>query len=277
METQKLGDNIYYLIFLGTAGVLVLALALILFFLKYRKRLRAQFEAMRMAESAHKQMLLNATIQSQEEERIRISKDLHDHVGSSLSGLRFLVARLLNSEIEEHLVKEIADDAKKSIDDIIEDVRNISHSLSPAGLELWGFNEALEEYCDKVARSSGLTVEINDNTGTLLRQLPFDDALSLFRVAQELINNTMKHANARHVSITISLVTGFITFLYTDDGKGIELKGNNDHGIGLYNIESRLSMIDATYKVISAPGAGYSFRVLMPVSRLNNNLKDGKH
>jgi signal transduction histidine kinase len=277
METQKLGDNLYYLIFLGTAGVLVLALALILFFLKYRKRLRAQFEAMRMAESAHKQMLLNATIQSQEEERIRISKDLHDHVGSSLSGLRFLVARLLSSEVEAHLVREIADDAKKSIDDIIDDVRNISHSLSPAGLELWGFQEALEEYCDKVARSSGLSVEITDNTDEQLKQLPFDDALSLFRVAQELINNTLKHANARHVSIIISLVKGYISFQYTDDGKGIDLKGNNDHGIGIYNIESRLSMIDATYKVFSAPGAGYSFRVLMPVSRLYNNMKDGKH
>lgn len=277
METQKLGDNIYYLIFLGTAGVLVLALAVIFFFLRYRKRLRAQFEAMRIAESAHKQMLLNATIQSQEEERMRISKDLHDHVGSSLSGLRFLVARILNSDIALDAVKEIATDAKKSIDAIVDDVRNISHSLSPAGLELWGFHEALDEYCDKIVRTSDLEIEITDNTGSLLRQLPFDDALSLFRVAQELINNTLKHADARHVSIIISLVTGYITFQYTDDGKGIELNGKNGHGIGLYNIESRLSMIDATYKVSSAPGAGYSFRVLMPITRLNKNLKDEKH
>ncbi len=273
MEAQKISDNLVYLVLIGTIGGLVLASSVVLFYIRYQRRFIRQQADLQKAELEHKQQLLHSIIQSQEEERIRISKDLHDHVGSSLSGLRFLVSRITGADADT--VKTIATDTKANIDRIIEDVRNISHSLSPAGLELWGFHEALEEYCDKTARASGIEIQVADKTGNALKQLSFDVALSLFRVIQELINNTIKHAAAQHVSITITPEPGAILITYKDDGKGIDLSNGKKQGIGMYNIESRLSMIHTTYSVASAIGKGYTFIAKIPATLLDKTTQNG--
>jgi signal transduction histidine kinase len=274
METQGIDDNISYLALLGTVGGLLLASSVVFFFVRYQRRLIAQQAAMQKAELEHKQQILNSIISSQEEERIRISKDLHDHVGSTLSSLRFIVSRIGASANDPAAIRSISDETKGSIDRIIEDVRNISHSLSPAGLELWGFHEALEAYCDKTGNASGLNIITYDSTDGILKQLLFDDALSLFRVVQELVNNTIKHASAQNVTITISADDHCIYVRYADDGRGIDLKSDKGRGIGIYNIESRLGMINAEYDIVTAPGAGYTFNIRMPVLLLNRKTEN---
>ncbi len=230
---------------------------------------------MQKAELEQKQLLLNSVIRSQEEERIRISKDLHDHVGSSLSGLRFIVSRITGSINDEQAIKSISDETKASIDKIMEDVRNISHSLSPAGLELWGFHEALEAYCDKTGRSAGLNILVKDNSNGTLRQMLFDDALSLFRVMQELINNSIKHASPQNITITIGLEDTNIVVRYADDGVGFDMTENKGRGIGMYNIESRLGMIKAGYNMVTSKGKGYSFIIKLPGAILNRTTQNG--
>lgn len=229
---------------------------------------------MQKAELDHKQMLLNSIIKSQEEERVRISKDLHDHVGSALSTLRLMVSRLSKPGIDGENVKSVAEEARKGIDGIIEDVRNVSHSLSPAGLELWGFHEALEAYCEKTAASAGLNIAVQDETGGILQGLSFDDALSLFRVMQELMNNTIKHAKANVVRISTTASESEVVIAYSDDGVGVDIDAQARPGIGIYNMANRLSMINATYELKSGKGKGYQFTVKLPVSRLKK-LQDG--
>jgi len=277
MEIQRIGDNLYYIVLIGTAGGLLLASSLILFFVRYQRRLIRQQADMQKAELEHKQLLLNSIVQSQEGERMRISKDLHDHVGSSLSRMRLDVSGILNTDADMAGIKKIASATKADIDRIIEDIRNISHSLSPAGLELWGFHEALGEYCDKVGKSSGIEIHIYDSSDGLLRHLPFDDALSLFRVVQELINNTIKHANAHTITINTLKEADMVVLKYADDGKGMDRSSNKSDGIGIYNIESRLSMIEARYEIRSSPGKGYSFEARIPEKRVSKINKDGKN
>jgi signal transduction histidine kinase len=273
MEVQKVSDSLYYLTVIGTAGGLLLALSLIFFYIRYQSRFIRQQTLLQKAELEHRQHLLNATIQSQESERKRISKELHDHVGSSLSSLRFLVSRMGQQGKEQAAVHTIVEDYKSSIDRIIEDVRNISHSLSPAGLELWGFHDALDEYFEKTCQAAGLEVTITDDTSKALNAMVFDDALSLFRVMQELLNNTIKHAGAKKVTVHTKPGQESISIHYADDGRGIAAKAGR--GIGTYNMESRLSTIDATYEVVTDAGAGYNFHITVPNARLNQVQSNG--
>lgn len=272
MEIQKINDNIYYLVFIGSFGGVLLASAVIFFFTRYQRRFLQQQAALQKAELDHKQHLLYATIQSQEKERMRISKDLHDHIGSSLSNLRFVVSRIQNAGADENAVKDLSEECKVNIDRIIEDVRNISHSLSPAGLALWGFHESLKEFCEKTGQSTGLNIQVEDYAEDVLTQLTFDVSLSLFRVMQELLSNTIKHASAKKITITTSKENDAIVIKYADDGNGINANNSNSHGIGLYNIESRLSMIQARYEIISSSGAGYFFNIMLPFHILNKTI-----
>lgn len=273
MEVQKIDDSIHVIVIIATVGVLTLTFGIVFFFIRYRRKLLRQHREMMLRELEYQQKLLVASIQSQENERKRISQDLHDHVGGALSGLRYVISGITGAGNDYQIVDDIAQKARKGIDDIINDVRNISHSLSPAGLELWGFHEALYEYTDKTAASSGVPIDVNDRTNGLLQQLGFNDALSLFRVIQELITNTLKHAGASHITIVSDILNDHITLVYADDGVGVQMADGQNNGIGLYNIESRLSLLNASYKVSSAPGNGYSFTISIPASILTKNKK----
>ncbi|MCF8450227.1 MAG: hypothetical protein K9G49_10195 [Taibaiella sp.] len=275
MEVQKVGESIYFLVFIGTTGGLLLALSVVFFYIRYQKRFIQQQAEIQKAALEHKTNLISSVIQSQETERIRISKELHDHVGSSLSSLRFLVSRITQAGTDATSLKEIAEESKAGIDSIIQDVRNISHSLSPAGLELWGFHEALEEYCDKMSHLTGLTISVTDNSECILKKLLFDDALSLFRVLQELLTNTIKHASAKVVTISVNQKEGQITVKYTDDGIGMDTHNQSIAGIGTYNIESRLNMLQADYDITTAPGRGYIFIIKLRAEMLDKKTHNG--
>jgi signal transduction histidine kinase len=277
MEVQKIGDSILAIVVIATTGVLTLTFGIVFFFIRYRKKLIRQHRDMMLRELEYQQKLLAASVQTQESERKRISQDLHDHVGGALSGLRYVISGISGTANEDLTVNEIAQKARVGIDAIIDDVRNISHSLSPAGLELWGFHEALYEYADKAATSSGVQIVVTDRTNGLLQQLGFDDALSLFRVIQELITNTLKHAQASHITIVSDILADKIVLVYSDDGVGMKLSEGQNNGIGLYNIESRLSMLNASYKVDSAPGKGYLFTITIPAAVLTKNKKHGEN
>lgn len=272
MEVQSVGDSILYLVLIGTMGAILLASSVIFFYIRSQKHFIRQQAALQAAELKHRKVLLNATVQSQENERVRISKDLHDNVCASLSGIRLLVSQILHDEVGSETIKNIADDTRTGIDAIIEEVRNLSHNLSPAGLELWGFNEALEGYCDKVSESSDLDIIINNSAEEVLTQFSFEQALLLFRVMQELINNTIKHAEAQSICIDIKKMNNRVVLSYVDDGKGVDMSNDKSQGIGMYNIESRLSIINADYNVQSSLGNGYIFNINIPVpTRLTGN------
>lgn len=234
-----------------------LALLFIVLYVINRKENATRHTRLLQAEQEHQQRLLKAIIQSQENERLHISKELHDHIGSSLSNLRYLVNYIQSASNDRHELKKLTEKYKSYIDLIIRDVRNISHNLSPAGLEIWGLHDALEDFCDKFRMAEGLNILIKDDTNGALKNLTFDDALSLFRVIQELISNTIKHASAEKVVINASLENDYLKIQYSDDGVGTDIDIFNGKGIGIYNIKNRLSIIKASYNCISSPGMGF--------------------
>jgi len=255
---QKLTDNIYVLVTLAMVGTFLLVVSFVFIYARNQKRLIQQKERAHKAALDHQKALLNAVIQSQEKERERIGQDLHDEVGGSLSNLRILINRFENSEAEEYkdppyqLYKQL-------IDKIIQDVRNISHSLSPPGLTLFGFSEALEEIKDVVGAGNESFISITNHAEAATENLPHHIALALLRVLQELVTNTLKHANAKKIGISLFMKGDLLAIHYTDDGIGYTPSDKKTKkGMGTQNIESRLNMINARYTVKTAPDKGFS-------------------
>jgi signal transduction histidine kinase len=250
---QKITDNIFLLVVFAMIGTLILATSFVLFFLRYQRKAQQQREALQQAELTYSENLLNAALQSQEEERKRIGRDLHDDVGASLANLRMVLAQQAAGPAYKPL-----------IDHIITTVRTISHSLSPPGLDLFGLEHTLHELCDTFNTAGQLQLRFINEAGDRVDALPNEVALALYRVVQELLSNTIKHAEAKKVDLVFSQNGNGIMLRYTDDGKGMAPEKAKKSGMGMQNIAGRLRMIQASYEVDTSPGNGFSMTILLP-------------
>jgi signal transduction histidine kinase len=239
------------------AGTLIMAASFIFFFLRYQRNIAKQKEAMQKAALEHNEQLLNATLLSQEEERKRIGRDLHDDVGAALSNLKMIIAQSGENNTRRQ---------KPLIDNIISTVRNISHSLSPPGLDLFGLEFTLQEWFDSFNNGGSLQVHFTNNIGPALDQIVKLSALSLFRVIQELLSNMLKHAAAKNVTVDFFSADNAIALNYTDDGKGFTSSAQKKPGMGMQNIEARLKMIGANFDIQSEQGNGFTIKILLPVN-----------
>ncbi|MFK8163574.1 MAG: sensor histidine kinase [Lewinella sp.] len=213
-------------------------------------------------EKSHQKDLLTAAVEVQETERRRIASDLHDDIGSLLSATR-LYLRQLTPDATAERATEIKDQALSILDEMIQNTRRITHDLLPPALEKFGFQAAAEDLCERIDGSGGLRV--NFTSATEDRLAPKRE-IALYRVLQELLNNTMKHAKAKNVNVDISWGQEKFSFMYQDDGKGFDLDTIKSKGLGLRNIESRVSLIGGTLNSITSPGNGLRVDVLLPLS-----------
>jgi signal transduction histidine kinase len=253
---QKVTDNIFLLVLFAMVGTFILAAAFIFFFLKYQRNISKQKEALQKAALEHSEQLLNATLLSQEEERKRIGRDLHDDVGASLSNLKMIMAQSADTSSDKH---------KPLIDNIITTVRNISHSLSPPGLDLFGLEFTLHELLDTINTSGNIQVHFENQVGEKIDTLDKKTALALYRVIQELLSNTIKHAGAKNVAIKFFTENNSMAISYQDDGKGLPTDNEKKAGMGMgmQNIEAMLKMIQAGF-IISDPGQkGFCIKILL--------------
>ncbi|MFN8243329.1 MAG: histidine kinase [Ferruginibacter sp.] len=252
---QKVTDNIFLLVLFAMAGTFILAASFIFFFLRYQRRAALQKDALQKAELAYGEQLLNATLQSQEDERKRIGRDLHDDVGASLSNLKMMLAQSVETLPGKAEYKPL-------IDSIITTVRSISHSLSPPGLELFGLENTLHELFDHFNQPGTLQLGFQNEIGEKLDTFTPQTSLALYRVVQELLNNTIKHADANAILIRCFAAEGKTYITYQDDGKGIPAGENKKPGMGMQNIEARLRMIQATSEFFS-PAKGFGIKIIL--------------
>ncbi|RFZ84083.1 hypothetical protein DYU05_00130 [Mucilaginibacter terrenus] len=260
-------DNAYILIVLGMCGTFLLVTAFILFSVRNQNRLLKQRQRFQHAELVHQKELLRAIIESQETERKRIGQDLHDDVGTTLSGLRLLIEMFKPTDKTDNYYLEFIRSSKATIDKIVTDVRNISHNLSPATLGYYGLAAAIEEHIDVINQSGKLEVIVTDNSGELLNNLELPIATALYRVLEELLNNTIKHSGASRAEIEFRNDENGLSINYNDNGKGIaQAQSTLKKGMGLQNIESRLLNINAAYLISTEPGQGFNVLVKCPIT-----------
>lgn len=225
------------------------------------RRVKQQAEKRRLAEAAHQHALLEAAVDAQEKERKRIAADLHDDIQASLSAANLKLKMLARKTEDEPLLADSVD----IVADSIQSVRRISRDLMPASLERRGLESALKELCRKIDGSGALKVVFNP-TGEDL-SLPPETALGVYRVIQELFANALKHAEATELNLSLSVEGKVLRGSFTDNGKGFDqaLIAANGGGLGLRNVESRMSLIHGTLTFKSTIGEGTQVVFSLPI------------
>ncbi|MBC7392756.1 MAG: cache domain-containing protein [Variovorax sp.] len=200
--------------------------------------------------------LAHRVVSSQEDERARVSRELHDHICQLLVSIKYqfeLVGHRLahpgNAPVTA-IDKEIG-----ALSQAIGEVRRISHDLRPALLDDLGLPAALEHIGNELAQRSGLTVTVSPHVHE--ERLPELQAVSLFRVAQEALRNVERHAGARHIDIRLDDAHDRLELRITDDGRGFDVQNvehSKDRGIGLTNMRERVERNGGSFQLISQPG-----------------------
>ncbi|TDB63420.1 ligand-binding sensor domain-containing protein [Arundinibacter roseus] len=204
---------------------------------------------------------LKIILDAQEQERKSIAQDLHDEVGSRLATLKLYISSLTN------YLKESpeADRLKKEVFDIIHislvDIRRLLRELSPRTLEQYGYAAAVEELVSKI--NAAEQIHVTFECRKLPEQLPESIEIGLYRITQELLNNSLKHSEASEITISVIPSGDSISFFYSDNGKGF-VYSNASKGLGIHNIESRVSILGGKIQWFSAPGKGLEVPIEIP-------------
>jgi two-component system NarL family sensor kinase len=245
LQISSTDSPVSLVLFFGTVGMLALTIGLIVFIIFHqRKVIRYQMQLQRLEQEQQK-MLLNASIRLQEEERQRIAADLHDDAGPLLATARlYLNENLVNQDKTTQL--QSIYNAKQIIDDTIQLIRNISHSLMPPTLKNFGLESAVNDLFQKISGSGSMNASCRFHD--YRDRLHPDQELIIFRVIQELVNNILKHSNASFIHVTQNLGGTKLYIRMHHDGKGItqsdfEKLNKSNQGLGLKNIQSRLKLL----------------------------------
>jgi PAS domain S-box-containing protein len=216
-----------------------------------------------------KNIVLRSFIQGQEDERHRIAQDLHDGVGHLLSIVKIGLSSF--QENVQALAPERLDDFQHFLriyDQAVQEVRAVSHQLMPATLRKMGLKAALQDLATMLTLSGKIRVDVSlEALDTLTTQLDNELETSVFRIVQELANNTVKYAQARTVSIQIINHSSSLLCIYEDDGIGFDVH-NVPRGLGLNNIYNRVLLLGGTAEFDSALGNGMVATIEIPVHSL---------
>jgi two-component system, NarL family, sensor kinase len=234
----------------GLGGVAVLAMLMV-----FGGGLALNISEQRVADRKLK-ALAHRVVTSQEDERARVSRELHDHICQLLVSIKYqfeLVAHRLvhpGAQPVKAIDKEI-----KALSQAITEVRRISHGLRPALLDNLGLPSALVQIGNELAERTGLAVQVF--TDQVKQHLPEFQAVTLFRVTQEALRNVELHAQASQVEIRLDESSGYIRLQITDNGLGFQvqqLELSKDRGIGLSNMRERVERNEGSFSIISRPG-----------------------
>lgn len=240
---------------IGLAGGVVALFFLGLFLLQKNKRkAQAEKDALLISE---REKGLQAIIESTETERRRIARDLHDGVGQQLGGLK-----MAWQQIEKNLPEnDKASTITKILNDTAAEVRTISHQMMPKMLEQDGLIPALEDMLKITLGNAGIRYEFN--TSPNAERLEPEKELALYRIAQELVGNILKHAEATQVNIDFYKRNDRYLLMVEDNGKGFNQKDSFD-GLGLQNMKARISAIQGELNLESTSGKGTTAVLSIP-------------
>lgn len=250
---------------LGGALVAGILIAFLLF-QNYRSRTEQRLQAERLAalEKQREAEQLRSMIAGEEQERKRIAQELHDGLGTLLATVKLQFNAVQNERPDVDEVKSYQK-ADKLLDEACTEVRKISYNLMPAILQQYGLEYALQDLCEGINRSGHLEVSFIPYG----LDYPFDDqmAISIYRIVQELVKNTLRHAEATSLIVQLSVEEEMLNIVVEDDGQGFDpAEKLQNPGIGLQSIQSRLALLHGKMEIDSRPGAGATFLIDIPLT-----------
>ena len=250
----------------GLVGIGLLSLLFLNHFRNRQKIIKNELELKQKKidnlEQAQKMLAMDLVLQGQEEERKRIAKDLHDGLGGLLATARLQLRQISSSRHQTHNGKDVLQ-AEQIIESAYSEVRRIAHDMMPSALENLGFRYAVEDLADKINSTNQLQVLVQ----FFVQDLNIANSLeiALYRIVQEALNNSIKHAQAKQAIIQVSEQTHHIHLTIEDDGIGFNQgEMQNSQSLGLKNIESRVKYLNGTMSLETKPGQGVSYDILIP-------------
>ena len=221
----------------------------------------------------HRQMLENrfmtALLRTEERSRASFSRELHDGLGPLLSSSKMSLSALNRANLSDS-EREILHNTSAVIDEAIRSLREISNNLSPHILNDFGLARGIKHFVDRL----GAVRDTNIKFKTTLKDERFDSNIEviLYRVTCELINNSLKHADATEISVLLSQQDDMLVINYSDNGKGFKYSEEESSGLGLSNIRSRISSLNGKCEIESSEGNGMSARIAVSPNGANLHL-----
>lgn len=224
---------------IATVGMLMLAGSIVIFVVFYQKKMIQEQMKRQVLEFDFQQRMLQAELESQESERRKVAADLHDSIGGMLSTIRVGISTIARSLPDPHSI----DPTKQMLDETISSVRRISRDLMPSTLEKFGLRHALAELCERFQETSQIPIDFSEEGE--LKDVDKHRDLMVFRIVQELLNNAIKHSQAKQIAVKFIVATNLVLSV-EDDGVGFDIenvKKETGRGLGLFNIENRARLL----------------------------------
>ncbi|GAB3687177.1 hybrid sensor histidine kinase/response regulator transcription factor [Spirosoma flavus] len=205
----------------------------------------------------------------QEQVKKEIARDLHDEIGTRLATIKLYTTQLTQEAGETSAIRALKTTIFQLINDTISDVRNLLRKLNPQTLEQHGYVATVEELFSRINASGLIGANFTyDEITESSDRFPADTEVMLYRITQELVNNSLKHATPQHINLQMRQQPGRIILVYTDDGSGFnyEQAKKNATGLGISNIESRVALLNGQISWQSKPAQGVLVSIEIPVS-----------
>jgi signal transduction histidine kinase len=233
---KQLKESIIIMIIV--VGVFVLVALVVFFYLRHLRTSREQ-----------QRKFSRELIENLDEERLRISRDLHDDIGQSLSVAKSKVNLFKKGQIQD------LEGLEENLGDIIQQARTLSHRLHPSYLEKIGLKRSIVSLLDKIEKSTGIITSYEIDSS--VDNLSLVKQTQVYRILQECINNTIKHAEAKSVKVLVNKEEEEFVFVYRDNGKGIDLSSSKHQGLGMMTIKERVSKMNGKLQLLSQPKKGF--------------------
>jgi PAS domain S-box-containing protein len=210
--------------------------------------------------------LTRRLVQAEEAERRRIARELHDRVGQSLSALNInldIISR--ESDALPPALRQRLEDSASLVDATLQSIENVMAELRPPLLDEYGLGAALSWHAEELSRRTGIRASVADCAPEAAKQLRPEAAVALFRIAQEALNNIVKHAHAKNVQIEISAEEGNLVLAVGDDGNGFDAAAAPRGRLGMKTMHERAEAAGGQLEVESAPGKGTRLQAKVPL------------
>lgn len=235
--------------------IILFSVGMVIFFMLSRKRITLSDLEVRDTKIKAQQDVLTATIETQEKERRRIARDLHDEISSKLNVISLNTDMLINESLNDNDIKLLLNRIKNATERTSENARRIAHDLLPPVLEKFGLCQALTEL---VGSLNNEQFAINFRCDWDETNMSLENQLHIYRIVQELFNNSIKYSKANKIDLLLDNLP-HKKMIYRDNGIGFQ--ESTSVGLGTSNIDSRISILQGTMSLETANNKGvfYTF------------------
>jgi signal transduction histidine kinase len=246
-------------------GAITVVVISLLSYRTYKQKQKLQLQRINELEIEKQLSAAEAVLKGEEQERTRLAKDLHDGLGGMLSGIKYSLNTMKANLIMTPDNTQAFERSVDMLDSSIQEMRRVAHNMMPEALVKFGLDTALKDYCNDIDRSAALHVSYQ-SIGLVNENISQTTAITIYRIVQELITNTLKHSGSAKALVQLTKSSTHLTLTVEDEGKGFDTSFlQHSKGIGWINIQHRVDFLNGKMDIDSAPGKGTSVLIEFPL------------